>query len=419
MGAIFLNIYYMNKDFEYLVDRFGDVTILRYKVDGFEDLSLSQKRLLYYLSQAAIAGRDILYDQNCRYNLSVKNALETLYISYQGDRTSQDFLDFESYLKLFWFSNGSHHPYSGDKHKPTLSIDFLREAFHSISYCDPALEREVLPMIFDDKLMPKSVNQAQGEDLILTSACNYYQNVTMQQAVEFYEKMKDPNDSQPLSYGLNSKLVSEEGVLAEDIWRVGGGYSKQLTDVVYWLKLALQESQNDKQRQVIEKLIEFNISGNLKHFDQYAILWLEDTDSHIDFVCGFTETYGDPLGLKASWESIVSFKNVEASRRTEIIASAAQWFEDNSPIDPLFKKREVRGVSAKVITAAMLGGDCYPLPPIGINLPNSDWIRREHGSKSVTIENITEAYDQLSKNSGFVEEFILPSQQELIRQYAF
>ena len=401
------------EEFNYVVDRFADMEILRYRVPDLEKLTLKQQEMLYYLTEAALQGRDIMFDQNCKYNLLVRQTLEAIYTDENQDRESADFKALEAYLKRVWVSNGIHHHYAGDKFTPEFSQAFFDAAVR-------ALPAEKLPknagsvdellstldrVIFDPTYLAKRTNQAAGVDLIETSACNYYDGVTQAEAEDFYGKMKDPNDAEPISYGLNSKLVKRDGVVQEDVYKVGGLYTEAIEKIVYWLEKAKNVAENDAQRAVIEKLIEYYNTGNLRTFDEYAILWVGDTASQIDFVNGFTETYGDPLGMKASWESIVNFKNLEATKRTETISNNAQWFEDHSPIAPEFKKEKVKGVSAKVITAAILAGDCYPTTPIGINLPNANWIRAAHGSKSVTIENITEAYDESARGNGFAEEF--------------
>ena len=400
--------------FDYTVEQFADLQILRYKVPGFEDLTLKQKELVYYLTQAALQGRDILFDQNGKYNLRIRRMLEAVYTNYQGDKASSDFKNMEVYLKRVWFSNGIHHHYGTEKFVPGFSSEFLKKAVLDIDasllplapgqtaeqLCD-----ELFPVIFDPAIMPKRVNQADGEDLILTSASNYYDGVTQREAEDFYGAMKDPKDETPVSYGLNSRLVKENGQLKEKVWKVGGLYTQAIEKIVYWLKKAETVAENDKQKAVIAQLIKFYETGDLKDFDEYAILWVQDLDSRIDFVNGFTETYGDPLGLKASWESLVNFKDLEATHRTEIISGNAQWFEDHSPVDKAFKKEQVKGVSAKVITAAILAGDLYPSTAIGINLPNANWIRAQHGSKSVTIGNITDAYNKAAHGNGFNEEF--------------
>lgn len=403
-------------DFKYSVDKFADIEILRYRVPDFEKLSLKQKELVYYLNQAALEGSDILYDQNNKYNLCIRRTLEAVYVNYKGDRKSAGFEHLTTYLKRVWMGNGIHHHYSEDKFVPEFSSTYFAEVVKSI---DPAklplskgetvegLITKLTPILFDPTVYPKKTNQAEGVDLIKTSANNYYGDGVSQAEVEaFYGKMKSPNDSTPVSYGLNSKLANKNGVLVEETYKVGGLYSAAIIKIVSWLEKAATVAENDKQKDVINTLIDFYKTGNLKTYDEYSIKWVEDLASNVDFVNGFTETYGDPLGMKASWESIVNFKNIEATKRTEIISANAQWFEDHSPVDPKFKKEKVKGVSAKVITVSMLAGDCYPATPIGINLPNSNWIRHEYGSKSVTIENITEAYDQASLGNGFDEEFM-------------
>lgn len=403
------------ENFEYMVDKFYDLQILRYRVPGFESLTPQQKELLYYLTEAALEGRDILYDQNCKYNLCIRRTLEAIYENYPGDKSSEDFLNLEKYLKRVWFSNGIHHHYSGDKFIPDFSASFFADAVRSIDAGLLPLQdgetaddliAKLTPVMFDPAVLAKRTNQAPDVDLIVTSANNYYEGVTQAEAEAFYNNMKDLTDETPVSYGLNSKLVKENGVLVEKTYKVGGLYTEALERVVGWLEKAAAVAENDKQKEVIETLIAFNKTGDLEKFDEYCIKWVYDVDSRIDFVNGFTETYGDPLGMKASWESLVNFKNLEATERTVKISSNAQWFEDHSPVAPEFKKTDVKGVTAKVITAAILGGDCYPATPIGINLPNSNWIRHDHGSKSVTIENITEAYAQAALGNGFAEEFM-------------
>lgn len=413
----------------YRVDRFADLEVLRYKVPGFEKLTLQQKKLLYYLSQAAIEGRDIIYDQNCKWNLAIRRTLEAVYTQYEGDRNSDDFKALETYLKQVWFANGIHHHYSTDKFVPGFGQDFFEKAVKSVDTRYLPLQKgetvnqllaNISPVIFDPAIDAKRVNQAEGEDLVLTSAGNYYDGVTQAEAEAYYNKMKNPNDLRPISYGLNSRLIKKNGKIEERVYKVGGLYSKALEKIVYWLEKAASVAENAQQKAVIEKLISYNKTGDLKEFDEYAILWVNDLNSDIDFVNGFTETYGDPLGMKASWEALVNFKNKEASERTHIISANAQWFEDNSPVDNRFKKEKVKGVSAKVITAAILGGDTYPSTAIGINLPNSNWIRHEHGSKSVTIENITEAYDKAAQGNGFAEEFVWSDKErELMEKYGF
>lgn len=413
--------------FDYNVEQFADLQILRYRVPGFESLSLQQKELVYYLTEAALQGRDILFDQNGKYNLRIRKMLEAVYTDYQGDRTSAQFQALEVYLKRVWFSNGIHHHYGCEKFVPGFTPEFLREALTGIEPSALPLAEgqqveqlcnELFPVIFDPKVMPKRVNQADGEDLVLTSASNYYEGVTQAEAEAFYGALKDPNDATPVSYGLNSRLVKENGKVQEKVWKVGGLYGEALAKIVYWLEKAEAVAETPEQKAVIQKLISFYQTGDLKTFDEYAILWVKDLNSRIDFVNGFTESYGDPLGMKASWESLVNFKDLDATHRTELISQNAQWFEDHSPVDKQFKKEEVKGVTAKVITAAILAGDLYPATAIGINLPNSNWIRSAHGSKSVTIGNITDAYNKAAHGNGFSEEFVAsPEELRLIDTY--
>lgn len=414
--------------FDWTVEKFADLQILRYRVPGFEELSLRQKELIYYLTEAALQGRDILFDQNGKYNLTIRRMLEAVYMGYQGDRNVADFKAMEVYLKRVWFSNGIHHHYGCEKFVPGFTADFLKQALLSVDAATLPLAEgqtveqlcdEVFPVVFDAAVLPKRVNQAAGEDLVLTSACNYYDGVTQNEAENFYNALKNPKDETPVSYGLNSRLVKEKGEIREKVWKVGGLYGAALEKIVYWLKKAETVSDTPEQKAVIAKLVEFYETGDLKTFDAYAILWVKDLNSHVDFVNGFTESYGDPLGMKASWESLVNFKDLEATRRTELISSHAQWFEDHSPVDKRFKKETVKGVSAKVITAAILAGDLYPATAIGINLPNANWIRSRHGSKSVTIGNITDAYNQAARGNGFHEEFVYSDVElQLIDKYA-
>ena len=414
--------------FDYTVEQFADLQILRYRVPGFENLSLQQKELVYYLTEAALQGRDILFDQNGKYNLRIRRTLEAVYTGYKGDKNTPDFKAMEVYLKRVWFSNGIHHHYGSEKFVPGFAPEFFKEAVLSVDASTLPLAEEqtveqlcdeLSPVIFDPTVMPKRVNQAAGEDLVLTSACNYYDGVTQKEAEDFYNAMKDPKDETPVSYGLNSRLVKENGKIQEKVWKVGGLYGQAIDKIVYWLKKAEGVAENPEQKAVIAELIKFYETGDLKTFDEYAILWVKDLNSLVDFVNGFTESYGDPLGMKASWESLVNFKDMEATHRTEIISGNAQWFEDHSPVDKQFKKDEVKGVSAKVITAAILAGDLYPATAIGINLPNSNWIRSHHGSKSVTIGNITDAYNKAAHGNGFNEEFVYSDAElQLIDKYA-
>ena len=402
-------------NFNYTVEQFADLQLLRFKVHGFEELPLKQKELVYYLSEAALQGRDILYDQNGKYNLIIRKMLEVVYTDYQGDRTDANFKSFETYLKRVWFSNGIHHHYAADKFVPGFTPEFFKSALESVDASKlplaegetlDALCKEVFPVIFDAKVMAKRVNQADGEDLVLTSASNYYDGVTQKEAEDFYAKMKNPNDTMPVMFGMNSRLVKENGKIQEKVWKSGGLYGQAIDKIIYWLEKAEGVAENENQKAVISKMIQFYKDGDLKTFDEYAILWVKDLDSRVDYVNGFTESYGDPLGMKASWESIVNFKDLEATKRTQSISDNAQWFEDHSPIDKQFKKEEVKGVSAKVITGAIIAGDLYPATAIGINLPNSNWIRSAHGSKSVTIGNFTDAYNKAAHGNGFSEEFV-------------
>lgn len=415
--------------FNYVVDQFADLQVLRYRVAGFDSLTLQQKKLVYYLSEAALQGRDILFDQNGKYNLQIRRLLETLYVHFTGDRTEEPFLALEVYLKRVWFSNGIHHHYGCDKFVPGFSAEYLKNLILHTDVSLLPLESgetveamcdKLLPVIFHPEVMPKRVNQNDGEDLVETSAANYYEGVTQQEAEAFYAAQKAQGDAEhPVMYGMNSRLVKKDGVIQEEVWKVGGLYGKAIEKIIGWLHRAEEVAENDSQRQVIRLLVAFYQTGDLKLFDDYSIQWLKDTASRVDFVNGFIESYGDPLGMKASWESIVNFKDLEATRRTELISSNAQWFEDHSPVNPSFKKERVKGVSAKVITAAMLAGDLYPSSAIGINLPNSNWIRSVHGSKSVTIGNLTDAYNKAARGNGFREEFVYSeAEKELLDNYA-
>ncbi|MCD8193813.1 MAG: dipeptidyl peptidase 3 [Tannerellaceae bacterium] len=416
--------------FNYIVDQFADLQILRYKVPGFESLSLQQKQLLYHLSEAALMGRDILFDQNCRYNLAVRRTLEVIYQEYKGNRNDPQFKELEVYLKRIWFSNGIHHHYGMEKFIPGFAAEYFAALVTQVPADKlplPAggdvqgLITELTPVIFNPDVLAKRSVQSGDGDLIAASANNYYAGPLTQAEVEaFYAAQKDSTDLTPVSYGLNSRLVKEGNKISEKVWKVGGLYTQAIEQIVAELEKALPFTENAQQQAVIEKLITYYRSGGLRDFDAYSILWVKDLASEVDFVNGFIETYGDPLGMKASWESTVNFINKESTKRTKIISENAQWFEDHSPTDSRFKKKEVKGVSAKVITVAMIGGDCYPATPIGINLPNADWIRRDHGSKSVTIENITEAYDKASQGTGFNEEFVWSeAERELIKKYGF
>jgi dipeptidyl-peptidase-3 len=404
----------------WIIDKFDDIKVLRYEVPGFEKLPLQQKTLIYYLAQATKAGRDILFDQNFKYNLTIRRTLESIYTKYNGDRSEANFVAMEKYLKKVWFANGIHHHYSNDKFRP----EFSREWFEQMvgKYVDPqtlSIEKTLLlDIIFDPALYAKRLNQDDGVDMVTESACNYYEGVTMKEVEAFYAAMRDDNDPTPISYGLNSKLIKDEnGQIVEKTWKLGGMYSDAIAQIVFWLEKAAQVAE-EPQKSIINALVNYYRTGNLREFDRYNILWVGDNESNVDFVNGFIEDYGDPLGRKASWEGTVNFIDSAACRRTQILSANAQWFEDNAPIVPKFRKKEVKGVSAKVITVAMLGGDCFPATPIGINLPNADWIRKEYGSKSVTIDNITYAYDKAAQGNGFNEEFMLRAEdRERIAQH--
>ena len=410
----------------WVVDRFDDVKVIRYEVPGFEALPLEQKELVYYLAEAAKCGRDILFDQNCAVNLPVRRTLETIYLHYAGDRTSADWLALEKYLKKVWFANGIHHHYSNDKFSPEFSQEYFDEVVATIDEAHfgelNALRGEVIKAIFDPEAYPTKLNQKAGQDLLLTSSSNYYSGGSQADAEAFYANMaaEDAGNPEPISYGLNSQLKKEpiEGVantyrIYERVWKLGGMYSEAIEKIIYWLEKA-EAVAVEPQKSTIASLIAYYKSGDLKQFDDYNIRWVKDNASHIDFVNGFIEDYGDALGRKASWEANVSFTDVEACHRTQVISENAQWFEDNAPIAEAYKKPVVKGVSAKVITVAMLGGDCYPATPIGINLPNADWIRKVHGSKSVTIDNITYAYAQAALGNGFDEEFVLRAEDRAL-----
>ena len=411
-----------------MTEKFADIEMLRYHVDGFEELSLKYKKLIYCLSEAALSGRDILFDQNGAYNLRIRRTLEAIYNHSTSNKSSENFLAMETYLKRIWFSSGIHHHYGCEKFIPTFSKDFLKEEILSIDARLLPLQEgesaeelfELLdPIIFDPEIMSKRVNKSQGEDILTTSACNYYRDVNQNEAEEYYNNLKKSGGDTPISFGLNSRLVAEGGKLIEKTWKVGGLYSKAIEKIIYWLQKAIKYAENNTQQTIIQSLINYYRTGDLRTFDEYSIQWLKDTNSFVDFTNGFIETYGDPLGLKASWESIVNYKDIEATHRTEVISKNAQWFEDHSPVKEAFKKKEVKGVSAKVITAAILAGDLYPSTAIGINLPNSEWIRALHGSKSVTISNITAAYNKASRHNGFMEEFVYSDQErELIDKYS-
>ena len=410
-----------NDNFQYVVDRFADIEVLRYKVPDFEKLSLQQKLLVYHLTEAALAGRDILWDQNGKDNLAVRDLMENIYKNYTGDKNSADYKAFEKYLKQIWFANGLHHHYSMDKFTPGFSREFLVSQINLLPASSrPADSETLLTLIFDPTVKPKKVNQAEGEDLILTSATNIYEGVTQPEVEAYYASIKDTTDLTPISYGLNTRKVKVDGKVVEQPYKIGGLYTEAIERIVKELKEASKYAENQAQKAYIDKLVEFYTTGDLKTFDEYSILWSEETASQVDFINGFIESYDDPLGMTGSWESIVNFKNNEASARTETLSSNAQWFENHSPVDPAFRKDKVKGVSAKVITAAILAGDSYPATPIGINLPNANWIRAAHGSKSVTLENITQAYDEASHGDGFNEEFVIDEPtRKLLSDYLF
>ncbi len=416
-------------DFKYTDEKFADIQMLRYKVTDFEKLTLRQKILVYYLSEAALYGRDILFDQNGAYNLRIRKMLETVYCEYKGNRNTDDFQAMTTYLKRVWFSNGIHHHYGCEKFVPGFSQEFFRNALKSVSRKNLPLKSgqtvdklcdEIFPIIFDPTIMPMRVNLKAGDDLIKTSAANYYGTDISQQEVEaFYADMRQKGDPErPVMYGLNSQLVKKDGQLQERVWSTTGMYGAALSKIVSQLQKALPYAESEAQASVIRRLIDYYISGNLKDFDQYCIEWVKNTDDLIDFTNGFTEVYGDPLGMKGSWEGFANFKNLETTARTEKLSQNAQWFEDNSPVAPQFKKKECKGISAKVITATILAGDLYPSTAIGINLPNSNWIRKEYGSKSVTIGNLTDAYNKAAHGNGFEEEFIADENvRSLIQNY--
>ncbi|WP_315563434.1 dihydrofolate reductase [Segatella oris] len=411
----------------YIDEKFADIQLLRYKLEGFEALRLQQKIYIYYLSKAVLSGRDITFDQFGKYNLSIRKVLESIFLLYNGSRDTHDFQALTVYLKRVWFSNGIYHHYGCDKFKPEFSKDFFCDAYNSLSYEQLALGseeeknnllNEILPVIFDADYLPKRVNKAEGVDLIKTSACNFYEGVSQSEVESFYNGMKVEGDARPVSYGLNSKLTKQNGKLTELVYKANGMYGNKIRQIIHWLTKASQYAENEQQKKVIAILIKYYQTGDLKYFDEYSIEWLKEQEGQVDFINGFIEVYGDPLGLKGSWEGIVEYKDAEATKRTRLISENAQWFEDHSPVDRRFKKKTVRGVTANVICAAMLGGDEYPSTAIGINLPNADWIRAEHGSKSVTIGNLTDAYSKASRGNGFMQEFVIDDEtRALIDRY--
>ena len=396
--------------FNYSDERFADIQLLRYRLNGFENLTLQQKRLIYFLSEATLWGRDITFDQFGKYNLGIRKMLEQVYVRFEGDRERSDFKALETYLKRVWFSNGIYHHYGCEKFEPGFSEEYLREVLASVVGEDLGAYEQLFPVIFNPEMLPKRVNKADGADVVETSACNFYENVSQQEVEDFYGAMKDADDPEPISYGLNSTLVKRDGQLQEEKWFAGGKYGAVIRKIIYWLRKAMDVAENEQQRTYIGTLIRYYETGDLRLFNQYCIEWVSEHESRVDFINGFIEVYGDPLGLKGSWEGIVEYKDLEATRRTQLISDNAQWFEDHSPVDPRFRKPEVKGVTANVICAAMLGGDEYPSTAIGINLPNADWIRAEHGSKSVTIGNLTEAYNKAARGNGFREEFVIDAE---------
>lgn len=413
-------------DFNYVVDRFADIEVLRYRVPDFENLPLNQKLLIYHLTEAALAGRDILWDQNGKYNLAIRGLLENVYQNVPAkERNTDEFKALELYMKQIWFANGIHHHYSMDKFTPRFSREYLEKQISKLPKDkrpgDKAFVKTLVDVICDPAVMSKRVNQAEGEDLVKTSACNMYDGVSQAEVEAYFAGIKDTTDMTPISYGLNTRMTKDaNGKVVEQVYKLGGMYSPAIERIIGELKKAREYAENQKQAEIIDKLVEFYTTGSLKTFDDYSIAWVKDNESRVDFINGFIESYGDPLGMTGSWESIVNFKDIQASERTEAISREAQWFEDRSPVDPRFRKPVVKGVSAKVITAAILAGDAYPATPIGINLPNANWIRAIHGSKSVTLENITRAYDEASHGNGFNEEFVIDQPtRELLDKYLF
>ena len=396
----------MTEQFRYTDERFADIQMLRYRLDGFEALTLRQKLYIYYLAKASLCGRDITTDQFGRYNLRIRKVLEAIYERYEGDRTTEEYKALETYLKRVWFSNGIHHHYGCEKFVPAFTEEYFRQVVDCCGCEDENID-ELCKVIFDPTIQPKRVNQKAGDDLVQTSACNYYEEVTQQEAEDFYEAMRDENDPMPISYGLNSTLrKTADGMLKEDVWHEGGLYGDAIKHITYWLEKAAEVAENELQAKIIGMLVDYYRTGDLRKFDAYSIEWLKEHEGRIDFINGFIEVYGDPLGMKASWEGIVTYKDMVATQRTQTISKNAQWFEDHSPVDPRFRKPQVVGVTANVVCSAMLGGDEYPSTAIGINLPNADWIRARYGSKSITIGNLTHAYNQAAKGNGFLLEFV-------------
>lgn len=409
-------------------ERFADIQMLRYELKGFEDLSLNQKLYIFCLAKATLMGRDITFDQQGKYNLRIRKTLETVYLHYEGDRECEEFKAFEVYLKRIWFASGIHHHYGCEKFKPGFSEEYFYHLLENIGEellpikrgeTKEDLMRQLESILFDPEVMPKRVNQTDGEDLVLTSACNFYENVTQEEVERFYAKMKKTDNPNPPSYGLNSKLIKRNSEVVELTWKEDGLYGETIREIVSWLLKAQKYAENEGQKHVIDLLVKFYRTGNLEDFDRYSIAWVEQHEGLVDFINGFIEVYGDPLGMKGTWEGIVEYKDLEATKRTQTISQNAQWFEDHSPVDPRFRKPEVKGVTANVICAAMLGGEEYPASAIGINLPNSNWIRQEHGSKSVTIGNLTDAYNKAAQGNGFRDEFVIDEETvALMNQYA-
>ena len=408
----------MTEQFRYTDERFADIQMLRYRLDGFEALTLRQKLYIYYLAKATLCGRDITTDQFGRYNLRIRKVLEAIYEHYEGDRTTAEYKALETYLKRVWFSNGIHHHYGCEKFVPAFTEEYFRQVVDCCGCEDENID-ELCKVIFDPTIQPKRVNQKAGDDLVQTSACNYYEGVTQQEAEDFYEAMRDENDPMPISYGLNTTLrKTADGMLKEDVWHEGGLYGDAIKHITYWLEKAAEVAENELQAKIIGMLVDYYRTGDLRKFDAYSIEWLKEHEGRIDFINGFIEVYGDPLGMKASWEGIVTYKDMVATQRTQTISKNAQWFEDHSPVDPRFRKPQVVGVTANVVCSAMLGGDEYPSTAIGINLPNADWIRARYGSKSITIGNLTHAYNQAAKGNGFLLEFVADeATRALIEKY--
>lgn len=409
-------------------ERFADIQMLRYELKGFEDLSLNQKLYIFCLAKATLMGRDITFDQQGKYNLRIRKTLETVYLHYEGDRECEEFKAFEVYLKRIWFASGIHHHYGCEKFKPGFSEEYFYHLLENIGEellpikrgeTKEDLMRQLESILFDPEVMPKRVNQTDGEDLVLTSACNFYEDVTQEEVERFYAKMKKTDNPNPPSYGLNSKLIKRNSEVVELTWKEDGLYGETIREIVSWLLKAQKYAENEGQKHVIDLLVKFYRTGSLEDFDRYSIAWVEQHEGLVDFINGFIEVYGDPLGMKGTWEGIVEYKDLEATQRTQTISQNAQWFEDHSPVDPRFRKPEVKGVTANVICAAMLGGEEYPASAIGINLPNSNWIRQEHGSKSVTIGNLTDAYNKAAQGNGFRDEFVIDKETvALMNQYA-